>query len=71
MWDNMNLLNHWKENKIMLVKIIMAISTILVSVHILNIIINLWLRRRKYAVVPRSGYDDTEKCLNWENYDEK
>lgn len=55
----------------MLVNIIMAISTILVSVHILNIIINLWLRRRKYAVVPRSGYDDTEKCLNWENDDEK
>lgn len=71
MWDNMNLLNHWKENKIMLVKIIMAISTILVSVHILNIIINLWLRRRKYAVVPHCGFDDTEKCLNWENDDEK
>ena len=52
-------------------KIIMAISAILLSVHILNILINLWLRRRKYAVVPHRGFDDTEKYINWEDIDEK
>ena len=55
----------------MIGKIIMAITAILLSVHILNILINLWLRRRKYAVVPRCGFDDTEKCINWEDIDEE
>lgn len=55
----------------MIGKFIMAITAILLSVHILNILINIWLRRRKYAVVPRCGFDDTEKCINWEKIDEE
>lgn len=55
----------------MIGKFIMSITAILLSVHILNILINLWLRRRKYAVVPRCGFDDTEKCINWEDIDEE
>jgi len=55
----------------MFVKIIMAITAILLSINIISIMINLWLRRRKYAIVPRCGFDDTEKCVNWEGIDEE
>ena len=56
----------------MIGKIIMVVTAILLSVNVLSIIIHLWLlRRRKYAVVPRCGFDDTEKCVNWENVDEE
>lgn len=52
-------------------KVIMAITAILLSINIISILINLWLQRRKYAVVPRCGFDDTEKCINWEDIDEE
>ena len=51
-------------------KIIMAITAILLSINIISIMINLWLRRRKYAIVPRCGFDDTEKYINWEDIDD-
>lgn len=52
----------------MIGKIIMAVTAILLSVNVLSIIIHLWLlRRRKYAVVPRAGYDESYEYMDWED----
>lgn len=55
----------------MIMKIVVVIGLILAFIHVLNIIIHLWLlRRRNYAAVPRAGYDESYSYMDWEDGNE-
>lgn len=55
----------------MIMKILMFICGILATIHVLNILIHLFLlRRRNYAAVPKAGYDESYEYMDWSDGDE-
>ena len=55
----------------MIMKILIIVCGILAAIHVLNILIHLFLlRRRNYAAVPKAGYDESYEYMDWSDGNE-